>query len=95
MTPSPLTRPQFEALLQEQQALVGLMNDLEYQLYCLGDSPPAERVSECRQAAGVLVGALRTFLYRQDQQVLPLLEAALTAEDTPGAEASRDQTRCS
>jgi hypothetical protein len=95
MTPPPLTRPQFEALLQEQQVLVGLVNDLEYQLYCLGDTPTAERVGECRQAAGVLVGALREHLYRQDQQVLPLLEGGLATEDNAGAEAARNETRAS
>jgi hypothetical protein len=80
MTAQPLTRAEFETLLEEQQALIGLMNDLEYQLYCLGERPAAEGVSECRLAAGALIGALRPFLYRQDQQVLPLLEANLTGE---------------
>src|SRR5262249_15169644 len=33
VTPPTLSRPEFEALLREQEDLVGLVNDLEYQLY--------------------------------------------------------------
>jgi hypothetical protein len=80
MTPRPLTRMEFDALLEEQQSLIGLVNDLEYRLYCLGETFTPESVNECRQAAGTLVGALRSFLYRQDQQVLPLLEASVDSE---------------
>jgi hypothetical protein len=93
MHPQSLTRPEFEAILQEQQALIGLVNDLEEQLYRLGDSPEVEHVSECRQAAGALLGALRAFLYRQDQQVLPLLEAALATEDLAGIAYDREKAR--
>jgi hypothetical protein len=77
VTPQPLTRAEFNALLEEQQALIGLVNDLEYRLYSLGDTFTQESVNECRQSAGTLVGALRSFLYRQDQQVLPIVEASV------------------
>jgi hypothetical protein len=80
MTPQALTRSEFDALVEEQQGLISLVNDLEYRLYCLGDTFTPQSVNECRQAAGTLVGALRSFLYRQDQQVLPLLEASVECE---------------
>jgi hypothetical protein len=80
VTPQALTRRDFDTLVEEQQTLIGLVNELEYQLYRLGDTASTECVHECRQAAGTLVGALRSFLYRQDQQVLPLLEAAIPRE---------------
>jgi hypothetical protein len=43
----------------------------------LGELPPDERVTACQQAGGALVGLLRNFLYRHDQQVLPVLEASI------------------
>jgi hypothetical protein len=80
VTTRPLTRAEFDALVEEQQGLIGLVNDLEFRLYCRGGTFTPESVNECRQAAGTLVGAMRSFLYRQDQQVLPVLEAIVDSE---------------
>jgi hypothetical protein len=75
MIPPPtLSRAEFEQLLAEHQRLITLTNQLEFCLYRLAEAPPCEPVTECQQAAGALIGALRSFLFRQDQQVLPFLE---------------------
>jgi hypothetical protein len=74
-TPPSFARPDFEQLVAAHQRLIELANDLEYQLYRLGEVPGGERVTECQQAAGALVGLLRDVLFRHDQQVLPLLDA--------------------
>lgn len=76
---SPLSRADFESLLAEQQQLIRLTNQLEYQLYRLGELPPDERVSECQQAGGTLIGLLRNVLFRNDQQILPLLDSLTTS----------------
>ena len=81
---SPLARADFEMLLSDHQRLIELANDLEYQLYRLGELPPNERVTDCQQAGGMLLGLLRNVLFRQDQQVLPLLESLI---DRPSGEA--------
>jgi hypothetical protein len=80
-TPPPFARPDFELLLAGHQRLIELANDLEYQLHRLGEVPGDERVSDCRRAAGALVGLLRDVLFRHDQQVLPLLDALSRAEE--------------
>ena len=69
-----ISRDEFEALLSEHQQLIELANDLELHLYRLGEEPPDERVAQCQQAAGALIGALRNMLFHQDQTVLPLLD---------------------
>jgi hypothetical protein len=69
-----MTRADFEALLAEQERLVELCNELEYRLYQLGQDA-GEPATACQQAGGALVGALRDHLFRQDQQVLPVLDA--------------------
>ncbi len=69
-----LTRDEFDGMLAEHQQLIDLVNDLELRLYQLGESPPDDRVAQCQQVAGTLIGALRNMLFRQDQTVLPLLE---------------------
>jgi hypothetical protein len=77
MNPSlPISRADFENLLTQYQQLIDLANDLEYQIYRLGELPVDERVSNCQRAAGSLIGLLRDFLFRQDQQVMPLIESA-------------------
>lgn len=68
-----ISRNEFEAFLAEHQQLIELANDLELHLYRLGESPD-ERVAQCQQAAGALIGVLRNMLFHQDQTVLPLLE---------------------
>jgi hypothetical protein len=73
--PPPLSRADFEQLLAAHQRLIELANDLEYQLYRLGEVPGNERVTDCQQAAGALLGLLRDVLFRHDQQVLPLLDS--------------------
>ena len=75
-----LSRADFEALLGDHQRLIALANDLEYQLYRLGELPAGERVTECQQAGGALVGLLRNVLFRHDQQILPLVEESLNEE---------------
>jgi hypothetical protein len=74
-TPPPFARADFEQLLATHQRLIELANDLEYQLYRLGEGPDSGRVAQCQQAAGALVGHLRDVLFRHDQQVLPLLDS--------------------
>lgn len=70
-----IPRADFEELLAQHQELVRLANELEYRLYCLGEPTAAGPVSDCQQAAGALIGQLRTVLFRHDQQVLPVLDA--------------------
>jgi hypothetical protein len=77
MSPLPLSREDFERLLADQQQLIELTNQLEYQMYRLGELPPDERVRECQQAGGMLIGLLRGVLFRHDQQIFPLLDSLL------------------
>jgi hypothetical protein len=79
MMPDELLREDFEQIVAEHGHLVRLMNELEYRLYALNELPPSEPVTACQQAAGALLGALRSFLFRQDQQVLPFLEGRVKA----------------
>lgn len=81
MTSQPHTRGEFEALLAEHFRLVELANDLEYRLHALAGGSTEENVQAVQQAAGALVAALRTHLFRQDQVVLPLVESACRAAD--------------
>jgi hypothetical protein len=83
MTPSSLSRLEFEQLLMEHRQLVRLTNELEYHLYQIGAEPTPERIAECQQAAGALISQLRSVLFRHDQQVLPILEAHLPPEMEP------------
>jgi hypothetical protein len=81
MKPAPsLTRADFDGLVADHARLIGLMNDLEYHLYALGERPPEDPVAACQRAAGSLLGALREVLFRHDQQVLPVLESVLQPE---------------
>lgn len=71
-----LSRDAFDELIREHQHLVHLANELELQIYGLGeqDAPCRERATQCQQAAGRLIGQLRQTLFRFDQQIYPLLE---------------------
>lgn len=73
--PPTVPRTDFDELLAQHQELIRLANELEYQIYRLGEQAEPGPVSDCQQAAGALIGLLRTVLYRHDQQVLPVLEA--------------------
>jgi hypothetical protein len=75
--PPSLSRSDFERLLAKQQHLVELVNELEFYLYQLGETPASEAVVACQQAAGALIAALRNHLFHQDQLVLPLLETTV------------------
>jgi hypothetical protein len=82
MSPPPssstkLSRADFEQLLAEHEEVIRLANQLGYQLYRLGAAQDGERVSECQQAGGALIGHLRRVLFRHDQQILPILDASL------------------
>jgi hypothetical protein len=83
MTPSPLTRPEFEQLLAEHGRLIRLTNELEYHLYQIGAEPTPEHIAACQQTAGALIGQLRSTLFRHDQRILPTLEAHLPPEAEP------------
>lgn len=72
-----MDRRDFEVLLSQHWQLIQLANDLEYQLYSVGDCAGPERVQACQQSAGALIKLLREFLFRHDQQVLPILENQL------------------
>jgi hypothetical protein len=78
-SPVAFARADFDRLLGEHQQLLGLTNELEYRLYQLGEVPAGGPAAACRQAAAAVVGFLRDFLFRQDQQVLPVPDA-LTRE---------------
>jgi hemerythrin-like domain-containing protein len=77
-----LTREELDRLLSEHRRLIQLANDLEYCLYRMGaaDEP---HVRECQQAVGALIGCLRDHLFRNDQEVFPVLEALLTRVSVP------------
>jgi hypothetical protein len=75
MSPTAFCRDAFDELLAQHQRLIELANELEFHLYSLSAVPPAEPVQACQETAGALLGALRDFLFRQDQQVLPILDA--------------------
>lgn len=72
----PLSRQAFDELLREHQLLVQLANELELQLYGLGEqnAPLQERVTACQKVAGSLIGQLRRMLFRLDQEVYPLVD---------------------
>ncbi|MBL8797488.1 MAG: hypothetical protein JNM56_26545 [Planctomycetia bacterium] len=70
-----MPRDDFDELLTQHQELIRLANDLEYQIYRLGEQSELGPVSDCQHAAGALIGLLRIVLFRHDQQVLPVLEA--------------------
>jgi hypothetical protein len=74
-----LLRADFDQLVAEHHQLIRLTNELEFQLYQMGEAPGPEQVAEGRRAAGTLIGQLRNFLFRHDQQVLPLLESRIDA----------------
>jgi len=78
---APISRSEFTALLNEMQRLVAHVNDLEYHIHALGADVSGESAIYCQQAAGALIGLLRGFLFRLDQQVLPLLEQMLPRDD--------------
>jgi hypothetical protein len=75
-TPS-IHRQEFEQLVDEHRQLIRLANELEFQLYRLGEAATPDHVSACQQVAGNLIGLLRTSLFRHDQEVLPLLESLI------------------
>jgi hypothetical protein len=76
-----ITQENFERLLEEHRELIQLAQQLEFQLYRLGEGATAERVGECQQVAGSLIGLLRANLFRHDQNVLPVLESLITRQD--------------
>jgi hypothetical protein len=78
-------RADWERLVAEHREAIRLVNQLEFQVYSLGEVPPHPRVAEIQQAAGALIGLLRGLLFRHDQQVLPVLEALSQAgaEEAP------------
>jgi hypothetical protein len=74
-------RQDFEQLVDEHRQLIRLTNELEFQLYRLGEAGTPEHVSACQQAAGNLIGKLRISLVRHDQEVFPVLESLIGASD--------------
>jgi hypothetical protein len=72
--PPTLSRADFAQLLAAHQRLIELANEVEYQLYRLGEVSADQRVADCQQATGSLLGLVRDVLFRHDQQVLPLLD---------------------
>jgi hypothetical protein len=78
MSPTICVRRQdFGQLVDEHRQLIHLTNELELQLYRLGDGAAPEQINECRQIAGNLIALLRTNLFRHDQEVLPVLESLI------------------
>ena len=76
-----ITRENFEQLLDEHRQLIHLAQQLEFQLYRLGEAATVERVEECQQVAGSLIGLLRANLFRHDQDVFPILESLVTHQE--------------
>ncbi len=80
-TPTPeLRREDFEQLLEEHQRLIELANDVEFSLHALGGGASEENIHALQQSAGTLVSALRSHLFRQDQQVLSVVDALTRQE---------------
>lgn len=77
----PFTHADWERLLADHRQLIHLANALEFHLYQVGSGPTPERVTACQQSAGVLIAKLRETLFRHDQQVFPLLETLVQAND--------------
>jgi hypothetical protein len=77
MSTPPFGREDFDQVLREHQQLIDLANQLELRVYLLGEAAPGSPTVACQKVAGALIGALRTHLFRQDQQVLPVLEGLL------------------
>jgi len=78
--PPRFDRAAFDRLVADHQEAVRLANELEYQLYRLGELADADRAAPFQRAGGELIGLLRNLLFRHDQQVLPLLEALCREE---------------
>lgn len=76
------TPAEWQRLLADHQQLIHLANDLEFHLYQLGGVPAPEHITACQQAAGTLIGKLRETLFRHDQQVFPILETLVQANDS-------------
>jgi hypothetical protein len=74
-----IDRCDFERLVADHSRLVKLINDLEYHLYALGERQADDPVAGCQCAAGALISALRDFLFRYDQLLLPTLESLVKA----------------
>jgi hypothetical protein len=75
-----LDRADFDQLVADHQEVVRLTNELELQLYRLGELADGERVATCQRAGGELIALLRNLLFRHDQQVLPLLDTLCREE---------------
>lgn len=73
------SRADFERLLVDYRGVIELANDLEYRVYELGQVPPSDAVTSCQQAAGALIGSLRSFLFQLDMHGFPALDAISTA----------------
>jgi hypothetical protein len=69
------SRNDFEGLLGEHERLIALANDVEFCLHALAGGAAEERLQSLQQSAGTLVSALRNYLFRQDQLVLPVVDA--------------------
>jgi hypothetical protein len=74
-TPLPeFHRSDFELLVDEHQRLIALANDVEFCLHALSGGVNEETIHALQQSTGGLVRVLRQYLFRQDQQVLPVVD---------------------
>jgi hypothetical protein len=81
MTATPaISRSDFDQAVRAHLYLIELTNELEYRLHAQAGDPAANDVQALQQAAGAVVAALRTHLFRQDQVVLPILETLARAD---------------
>lgn len=84
--PTPdIRREDFESLLDEHQRLIGLANQVEFHLHALAGGPNEGAIHALQQSAGSLVSLLRGYLFRLDQQLLPVLDHRSRPERSPGA----------
>ena len=70
-------RSDFDQLLAEHQRLIALANEVEFCLHALAAGVSDETLPVLQQSTGDLVRGLRLYLFRQDQQVLPVVDATL------------------
>lgn len=76
------SREDFESLLEEHQRLVALANEVEFYLHVLAGGSKEDTLQALQQSTGSLVSGLRTYLFRQDQQVLPLIDRLSQREES-------------
>ena len=79
-------REDFELLLDEHRRIIELANEVEFHLHALAGGASADTVQALQESAGSLLTGLRGYLFRLDQQVLPIVDAASQQPQRAGGE---------